>query len=194
MTIPQGDLDQYLRGGSALSRLYRRLPANEPPHALDERVRQFARTQAGPPPARSKSPCLAPLAFAASVLLSVALVLAIVFGPQAVKVKSAEDAPRVFRAVVLSGEHAIAQAARPPKAARAAMHEIEPRFNQDPRLYSSDPPRSRTAASTEEAARSPAAWLADIAALRRAGRGAEASMEFHRFRAAFPNYPAGDTE
>lgn len=194
MNFPQDELDEYLRGGSALSRQYRRLPAHEPPRALDVQVLSRARVvPASPRAARSKSMCLAPMAFAASVLLSVALVLAIAFGPQSVKVKSVDDAPRVYRAVAQGGEHATAQAARPPKAARAALHEIVPRFNQDPRLYSSDPPHLRTA-PTDEAARNPVAWLADIAALRRAGRGAEADAEFRRFRATYPNYPADDTQ
>jgi hypothetical protein len=195
MNFPQDDLEAYLRGGSALSRLYRRLPADEPPRALDAEVLSRAKLRpAAARPAGSKSLCLAPMAFAASVLLSVALVLAIAFGPQAVKVKNVDEAPRVYRAVVHGGENATPQAARPPKAARAALHEIVPRFNQDPRLYSSDPPRLRTAAAAGDAARDPRAWLADIAALRRAGRGAEAGAEFRRFRAAYPNYPADDTQ
>ena len=83
------DLDNYLRGDSALSRLYRNETALNPPHGLDRRVLKFARH------AQGKSPCLAPLAFAASVLLSVAMVLAIVFGPQTVK--RVDDAPHLVR-------------------------------------------------------------------------------------------------
>ena len=37
-------------------------------------------------------------------------------------------------------------------------------------------------------ARKPAVWLADIAALRRAGRHSEAAAEMRRFRIAYPNY------
>ena len=69
------DLDDYLRGDSALSRQYRRESAPAPPHALDRRVLGLAREAHGT--AQRLTPCLAPLAFAASVLLSVALVLAI---------------------------------------------------------------------------------------------------------------------
>ncbi len=91
------ELDDYLKGNSPLSRLYRREDSPEPPHALDRRVLISARkaqathdnqathdsqatheTQATP----CKSPYLAPLAFAASLLLSVALVLAMVSGPK----------------------------------------------------------------------------------------------------------------
>src|SRR5229473_1940115 len=73
---PPDDLDEYLRGDSALSRQYRRESAPTPAHALDRRVLGLSRGT------HVKSPCLAPLAFAASVLLSVALVLAIVFRTQ----------------------------------------------------------------------------------------------------------------
>jgi hypothetical protein len=143
---PPDELDEYLRGGSALSRQYRSESSPAPPHALDRRVLKASRE------AQGKSPCLAPLAFAASVLLSMALVLAIAFGPQTAK--HGDDAPRVIRA-----------AAR----ADAAL-----------RLYSTDPLRART----------PSAWLADIAALRRAGRNREADAEFRRFHSAYPGYSA----
>src|SRR6202021_4076079 len=94
--------------------------------------------------ARAKSPYLAPLAFAASVLLSVALVLAIVFGPQTAK--RVDDAPRLVRV--------------------AAHPDLSPNspLGERLKLYSSDP----------RGARVPSAWLADIAALRRAGRDSEA--------------------
>ena len=73
-------------------------------------ARRFDRTARPAPPrnvraASAASPCLAPLAFAASVLTSVALVLAIVFGPQSAK--RVDDAPRVVRVVA----HARAAAA-----------------------------------------------------------------------------------
>jgi hypothetical protein len=146
---PPDDLDEYLRGDSALSCQYRREPAPTPPPALDARVLELSRLPGstrlpgpcGTRAARGNAPCLAPLAFAASVLLSVALVLAIVFGPQGPK--RADDAPRVVR-IAYSG---------------------------DPKL-----------------ARSPQAWLADIAALRRAGHDREADEELRRFRSAYPGY------
>jgi hypothetical protein len=98
--------------------------------------------------ASAAPPCLAPLAFAASVLTSVALVLAIVFGPQSAK--RADDAPRVVRVVA---------------------HAELPYTNNS------------------KAARAPSVWLADIAALRRAGRNREADEELRRFRTAYPTYP-----
>jgi hypothetical protein len=80
------EFNEYLRGESALSRQYQREPAPPPPQALDRLILDAAcseapcKEQVKPQPTKSQS--LAPLAFAASVLLSVALVSAIVFGPQ----------------------------------------------------------------------------------------------------------------
>jgi negative regulator of sigma E activity len=129
-----------------LSRQYRRESAPAPPHALDRLVlRQAFRSAKAPLHSQS----LAPLAFAASVLLSVALVLAIVFGPQAAR--RADDKPRVLQVAV----------------------------------YKTDPPRAALASLRE---RNPAAWLEDIAALRRAGRDREADVEMRRFRSAYPDY------
>jgi len=145
---PPDDLEEYLRGGSALSRQYRRESAPQPMHALDRRVLKISRQ------AHGKSPYLAPLAFAASVLLSMAMVLAMVFGPQTVK--RIDESPRLIHTAI--------------------------RTDLPPRLYSSDPKRLRT----------PSAWLADIAALRRARRDREADAEYRRFRAAYPNRASGD--
>jgi len=153
---PPDELEEYLRGDSALSRQYRRESSPAPPHALDRRV---LRLTSG---AQAKPPWLAPLAFAASVLLSVALVLAIVFGPQ--NLKRDEDAPRLVRIAA----HSDALPAASP--------------NRKLQLYSSDPLRVH----------SPSAWLADIAALRRAGRNREADAELRRFRSAYPDYSSGD--
>jgi hypothetical protein len=154
------DLDEYLRGDSALSRQYRRESAPTPPHALDRRVLRISREASGT--AQRLTPCLAPLAFAASVLLSVALVLAIVFGPQTAK--RADDAPRLVRV-----------------AAHADSSPTAP-LNRRRQLYSSDP----------QGARAPSVWLADIAALRRAGRDSEADAELRRFRSTYPDYSTGD--
>jgi hypothetical protein len=86
------ELTEYLQGENALSRQYRREAAPEPPQALDRLVLQSVHPRAKSQP---KSQSLAPLAFAASVFLSVALVLAMVFGPQAAK--RADDRPRVIQ-------------------------------------------------------------------------------------------------
>jgi hypothetical protein len=146
------DWNEYLAGGSALSRAYRREAAPLPCHALDRAVLEASRLGAprsgaqGSGAQRSggrrlsagKSQYLAPLAFAASVLLSFAMVLAIVFAPR-------------------------------------ARHDGAPKLLQV-RLYS------------DTATRKPAVWLAEIAALRRAGRYSEAAAEMRRFRIAHPNY------
>ena len=157
---PPDDLDEYLRGNSALSRQYRRESAPMPPHALDRRVLGLPRGTHGT--ARRLTPYLAPLAFAASVLLSVALVLAIAFGPQTAK--RVDDAPRLVRVAAHSDTL------------------TNPRLNRKVQLYSSDP----------KFARAPSDWLADIAALRRAGRDREADAELRRFRSTYPNYSTGD--
>ena len=157
---PPDDLDDYLRGDSALSRQYRRESAPAPPHALDRRVLGFSREAQGT--AQRLTPCLAPLAFAASVLLSVALVLAIAFGPQTAK--RVDDAPRLVRV-----------------AAHAGASPTTP-LNRKLQLYSSDP----------KLARAPPVWLADIAALRRAGRNSEADAELRRFRSTYPDYSTGE--
>ncbi|MEP6548807.1 MAG: hypothetical protein ABJD53_15200 [Gammaproteobacteria bacterium] len=164
MHLPD-DLDDYLRGDSALSRQYRRESAPMPPHALERRVLQDERgeSEVARGAARSgghgeKLPYLAPLAFAASVLLSLALVLASLFGPQ--PARHSDDAPRLVRTAAHVG---LAQNAT---------------LNHRQHLYSSDPPHARARA----------AWLADIGALRHAGRNSEADAELRRFRSAYPEY------
>ncbi|HEY2676009.1 MAG TPA: hypothetical protein VGI65_03500 [Steroidobacteraceae bacterium] len=147
------ELDDYLSGASALSREYRREFAPAPPHALDRRVLTAAR------PSQPKSQYLAPLAFAASVFLSVALVLAIIFGPQAAK--KSVDAPVVVR---VRSYHAEA-----PAAARVV-------------------PRAAPRPVTDARERTPDVWLADIEALRRAGRDSEADAEMRLFRRIYPDY------
>jgi hypothetical protein len=134
------ELNEYLRGDSALSRRYRSETAREPPHALDRAVLRAARGSS------VKSPCLAPLAFAASVLLSVAVVAAIVLAPASTR--------------------------RSNDALGAAAPRVTP-----VRLYSE---------STD--LRRPSQWLADIAALRRAGRLREAALEMQRFHSVYPHY------
>jgi hypothetical protein len=182
---PPDDLQEYLRGGSALSRQYKNESAPMPPNALDRRVLKCTREaqgrssrepqdcSRGSPDAQSKSARaaslhLAPLAFAASVLLSVALVLAIVFGPQTAK--RVDDAPRLLRV-----------AAHPD--AQNTVLGRNPAFARKPQLYSSDPLHARP----------PQVWLADIAALRRAGRNSEADAEYRRFRNTYPDYSVGES-
>jgi hypothetical protein len=109
------ELDEYLRGDSAVSRQYRRESAPAPPHALDRLVLKLA-LRSAKSKARRRSQSLAPLAFAASVLLSVALVLAIVFGPQAAR--RSDDKPRVLKVSVYKTE--------PPRAVQVSPRERNP--------------------------------------------------------------------
>ena len=106
------ELEDYLRGGSVLSQQYRRESAWSTPHALDRRVLKQRRD------ACARPQYLAPLAFAASALLSVAIVVALAIGPQ--RARHGEDSPRMIRAAVRTG---------------APLH-----------LYSSDPRKVRTRA------------------------------------------------
>jgi hypothetical protein len=149
----------------ALSRIYRRAARLAPPPALDRRVLAAARR------ARPWSQVLPPLALAASVLLSLAVVLAIAFGPR--HGPGGDEPVRLLRA-----------------AARVdSPHLIEPR-----RLYTSDPPPSRGSGSVRPSARDPDAWLQHIVALRNAGRRAEAEQELRLFRAAYPSFETDPTE
>jgi hypothetical protein len=153
MTEPD-DLDDYLRGDSELSRHYRMHPKTLPPRAIDRQVLNMARR------AQGKSPCLAPLALAASVLLSLAMVLAMLFNPRAAR--HADDAPRLQRI------------------AHRMDGETTGPLGRTLQLYSSDPTRER------------ATWRANIDALRRAGRTAEADAEDRRFRRAYPQHADQD--
>jgi hypothetical protein len=151
------DLDEYLRGDTALSRRYRKESAPPPPPVLDRRVLRLSRQ--AQLTAQRPTPCLQPLAFAACVLLSVALVLAMVFGPQAARRRD-DNTPRLVRVA--------ARADVPPNGS----------LNRKAALYGSDLHQVRPAK----------VWLTDIAALRRAGRYGEADAEYRRFRSAYPDY------
>jgi hypothetical protein len=98
------ELDEYLRGESAVSRQYQRESAPPPPHALDRLALEAVRLQDKKPrvPQNPMSQSLAPLAFAASVFLSLALVLAIVFGPQTAR--KSDDKPRLMQVRVYKTE------------------------------------------------------------------------------------------
>ena len=107
------ELDDYLRGGSEVSCQYRRESSPLPPHDLDRRVLTAAGTLKSRTPFKRQS--LAPLAFAASVLLSLALVLAMVFGPQ---LKNPDDTPQVVRVRIFKSD--------PPRAMPASARERNP--------------------------------------------------------------------
>lgn len=110
------ELDAYLSGDSALSRQYRRENLPMPPHALDRALLQAASPLDSKPAKPSfKSQALAPLAFAASVFLSLAMVLAMILGPQT---KKPEDRARILQVRMFKTE--------PPRAALASPRERNP--------------------------------------------------------------------
>jgi hypothetical protein len=134
------ELEQYLAGGCELGAAYAREPKAEPPQALDRAVLVAARVPRG-----VRSPCLAPLGLAATMLLSITVLSMLVLKPRA----------------------------QPAQTVRVM-----------PVNYSSDGAPGRA----------PDAWLAEIAALRRAHRDEEAARQMHRFRLAYPRFPAPSEE
>ena len=107
------ELDDYLHGGSDISQQYKRDSSPLPPHELDRLVLNAAGSPQAKTPFRPQS--LAPLAFAASVFLSLALVLAMLFSPQ---VKKPDDKPQVVRVRIFKSE--------PPRATPASARERNP--------------------------------------------------------------------
>jgi hypothetical protein len=107
------ELDDYLRGGSDVSHQYKRDSSPVPPHELDRLVLNAAGSLQAKTPFKPQS--LAPLAFAASVFLSLALVLAMVFGPQ---VRKPDDKPQVVRVRIFKSE--------PPRAIPGSARERNP--------------------------------------------------------------------
>jgi hypothetical protein len=107
------ELDEYLRGGSDVSCEYQRQPSPAPPHELDRLVLESAGSLKSKTPFKPQS--LAPFAFAASMLLSLALILAMVFGPQ---VKKPDDKAQVVRVRIFKSE--------PPRATPASPRERNP--------------------------------------------------------------------
>jgi len=183
------EADGDLRDAS-VSRIYRRATARTTPPELDRRVLEGVRK------ARAGSQYLAPLALAASALLSVAVVLAIAFGPRAARY--AEEPVRVLQAAARAGSPPSAGLARAALKAdrsptRARGPELAPPILSKRQLYTSDPPAVRRAPPAraplaDATARDPQSWLAAIAALRNAGRWSEAEAEYQRFRAAYPGF------
>jgi hypothetical protein len=102
------ELDDYLRGGSDVSCEYQRHPPPAPPHELDRLVLESAGSLKSKTPFKPQS--LAPFAFAASLLLSLALVLAMVFGPQA---KKPDDKAQLVRVRIFKSESPLATPASP---------------------------------------------------------------------------------
>ena len=108
MPDPRADdeLDEYLSGDSQLSRQYRRENSPLPPQALERTLLAAS---------EFKSQSLAPLAFAASVFLSLAMVLAVVLGPQS---RKSDEKPRIVPVRMFKSE--------PPRTAVISPRERNP--------------------------------------------------------------------
>ncbi len=100
------ELDAYLRGGGVSSQ-YQRESSPVPPHELDRWVLKAAGLKSKTP---FKPQSLAPFAFAASVLLSLALIVAVLFGPQ---VGKPDNKPQVVRVRIFKSEPLRATPASP---------------------------------------------------------------------------------
>lgn len=156
-------LDEYLRGDSPLTRAYRELGGEEPPPSLDARI--LAQARGGNAAQRGGKPrWLMPLSLAATVVLSVGIVLFMT--RQGVTPLPPETAPAV---------EAPAPSAVPAPAPKAAP-KAAPRFEaRDVAI----PPKQKT----------PEQWLADIEELRKLGLYAEADEKMAEFRKRYPDYP-----
>lgn len=161
-------LDEYLRGDSALARAYRETGREEPPAHLDAAI--LAQARAAAPRHGGKPRWLMPLSLAATVVLSIGVVL--LMSKQGVAPEPTE--------VPLPAAPAVKE--KPPiatpKAAPTVAPKEAPRF--EPRVFT---PKEMPAV------KAPEQWLAEIEALRKAGKHAEADAELEKFRQRYPDYP-----
>ncbi len=167
-------LDEYLRGDSALARAYRETGREEPPAHLDAAI--LAQARAATAPRRGGKPrWLMPLSLAATVVLSIGVVLLMSkpgVAPEPMEVPpSAAPAPAVTEKAPVVTPKAVVT----PKEMPAVTPKETPRFE----------PREAVIPPTK----SPEVWLAEIGALRKAGKHAEADAELEKFRQRYPDYP-----
>jgi hypothetical protein len=108
------DLDAHLAGGSRLSREYAALGREEPPPALDARIRAAAAAAVPAPARRRRSPLwwLRPAALAASVVLAFSLVLRLGEQAPSVATTPGDDEPGPV-VVDLAGAPDVAEAPAP---------------------------------------------------------------------------------
>ena len=197
-----------------LSELYRATRAAEPPAWLDQRILTAARMATKPRPAlaipllRRRGPRFwaVPAALAATVVLAVGLLPrlpSLVGEPDgmpaaleekalralaqpaaerdAARVESTQPATPAASPVPLQAVPASSAPARPPA---PASRPVEP-------LQRSE---GKTNIHDSTIRRSPAAWRAEIAELRRQGRHAEAEARLAAFRRRYPHEPLNDAE
>lgn len=164
-------LDEYLRGDSPLSRVYRETGKEEPPAHVDAAI--LAQAKAAITTHRGGKPrWLMPLSLAATVVLSVGVVL--LMSKQGVSPVPTET-PSVAPPVTDKTPTVTPKATVVPKEAPVVTPKEVPRFEAREVVV---PPR-----------KSPEQWLAEIDALRKAGKHAEADAELAKFRQRYPDHP-----
>ncbi|MBI3574487.1 MAG: hypothetical protein HY083_02345 [Gammaproteobacteria bacterium] len=181
-------LDEYLRGDSLLSRVYRETGREEPPAHLDAAI--LAQAKAAATARRSKPRWFMPLSLAATVVLSIGVVLFMSReGVTPVPMETPLPTPGApvlkpttptAPAVIEKAPAVIPKATVAPKEAPVVTPKEVPRF--EPRVFT---PKEVPAAKTPEQ------WLVEIEALRKAGKHAEADAELAKFRQRYPDYPLG---
>ncbi len=156
-------LDEYLRGDSPLTRAYRETGREEPSASLDARLLAEARGE-NAAPRGGKPRWLMPLSLAATVVLSVGIVLFMT--RQGATPLPPETAPAVETPAPLAT----------PAPAPKVVPKVTPRFEaRDVTVQ----PKQKT----------PEQWLADIEELRKLGLHAEADEKLAEFRKRYPDYP-----
>ena len=172
-------LDEYLRGGSPLSRVYRETGREEPPAHLDAAILAQAKAAVGA--RRSKPRWFMPLSLAATVVLSVGVVLLMSReGVTPVPMETPSPIPDASTPKPTAPTTPVVtpKATVVPKEAPVVTPKEVPRF--EPRVFT---PKEVPAGKTLEQ------WLAGIEALRKAGKHAEADAELAKFRQRYPDYP-----
>lgn len=172
----------------ALSELYRETVRTEPPAWLDERILAAAQTAEARRPARIlplRRPGIRrwaiPAALAATVVLGTGVI-------QRVR-HAGELAPVMERKAALPPVESAAKLDAMPA---APLQPAAPAANLPrPMLRSVE---QKSTAIREETERTPAAWLADIAELRRQGRMKEAEAQLAQFRQRYPHVPLTEAE
>ncbi len=156
-------LDGYLRGDSPLTRAYRETGREEPPSSLDARILAEARGVKAAPHG-GKPRWLMPLSLAATVVLSIGIVLFMT--RQGTAPLPTETAPAVETPA--------------PSAAPVPVPKVAPR--EAPRFDARD-------VAIQPKQKTPEQWLTDIEELRKLGLHAEADEKMAEFRKRYPDYP-----
>ena len=207
-----------------LAELYRTTRHADPPAWLDQRILTAARTAVKPrrtpaiPWFRRRGPRFwaAPVALAATVVLAVGLwrglppAREISERPTAVEEKTAQSlappAANLNAAPTNSADTAVAPPAAPSAAPPPKLDEqrllrpraipMEPMRSESLQAAPARRPADEEAASIQKRIerRSPTAWRAEIAELRRQGRNAEADARLAEFRRHYPEEPLGEAE